>query len=134
MDVAISQPSTSPDADAFGQKFYDLDGFVMIQAKPGKRLGFTESRSAAHTLETLNITVLVLEASEFSGFSITASTFHLALPLPQARAKMTVYLRRYARPLAQPRGFALRAVFLALHGAFVLVSVISPTLFLPISA
>ena len=92
MDVAISQPSTSPDADAFGQKFYDLDGLVMIQPKPVQRLGFAESRSAAYTLETLDNPVLVLKASELSGFSITASAFHLALPLPLARAKMSVYL------------------------------------------
>jgi len=31
--VAIRQAGASPDADAFGEKFYDLDGLVMFQAK-----------------------------------------------------------------------------------------------------
>jgi hypothetical protein len=46
VNVAISQPCTSPDADAFGEKFYDLNSLVMIQAKPVQRLRFAESRSA----------------------------------------------------------------------------------------
>jgi hypothetical protein len=102
----------------------DLNGLGGFNPDTFQRLRLAKGCAAFDTLEPLNDPIFILESPEPSGFSLTASTVHL-LPLPREKAKVSVYLPRYARPLAQPRGFAPCAVLQALHGALLLFLLLS---------
>jgi hypothetical protein len=70
----------------------DLTSLFEVHAECVQRLGFTHCLAALQTLVALDNAVVILETTEFLGFTIAAITVQLEL----SRPNLTVNLNRLA--------------------------------------